>query len=198
MKRFLAAAMIAAAALLPAAAQAKPGFFGQLGQMSAAADLGAMCYSGAAGISTDLRFEADIKRSIGFFSPYLGAKLLYGFTSDSAHGESDLYVSAGGGLRFIPSSLPAFSAAPAILKPLILGAGLDLGLGATLDKNSAIGATKGAAGFLLELSLAMEYPLGPVLASFTPGYRVLFTSATVKSTLNLSLGARYLLKEAVK
>lgn len=198
MKRFLAAAMIAVAALIPAAAQAKPGFLGQLGQMSTAADLGAMCYSGAAGISAGLRFETDIKRSIGVFSPYLGAKLLYGCTSSSAHGESDIYASVGGGLRFLPFSLPAFSAAPAILKPLILGAGLDLGGGATLDKNSSNGTTKGVAGFLLEPSLAIEYPLGPVLLSFTPSYRLLFTSATVKSTFNLNLGARYLLKEAAK
>lgn len=197
MKRFLAAAMIAAA-LIPAAAQAKPGFFGQLGQMSATADLGAMCYSGAAGISTDLRFNADIKRGIGIFSPYLDARLLYGYTGNSAHGESDIYASAGGGLRFLPSSLPAFSSLPAVLKPLVLGAGLDLGVGATLDANSVNGTTKGVAGFLLEPSLAIEYPLGPVLLSFTPSYRVLFTSATVKSTINLSLGARYLLKEAAK
>jgi len=198
MKRFLAAAMIAAAALIPAASQAKPGFLGQLGQMSAMADLGAMCYSGAAGISTDLRFEADIKRSIGVFSPYLGARLLYGFTGNSAHGESDIYASVGGGLRFLPLSLPAFSAAPAILKPLILGAGLDLGGGATLDANSSNSTAKGVAGFLLEPSLAIEYPLGPVLVSFTPSYRALFTSATVKTTINLSLGARYLFKGAVK
>lgn len=196
MKRFLAAAMIAAAALIPAASQAKPGFLGQLGQMSAMADLGAMCYSGAAGISTDLRFETDIKRSIGVFSPYLGARLLYGFTGDSAHGESDIYASVGGGLRFLP--LSAFSAAPAILKPLILGAGLDLGGGATLDANKSNSTTKGLAGFLLEPSLAIEYPLGPVLVSFTPSYRALFTSATVKTTINLSLGARYLLKGATK
>lgn len=198
MKRFLAAAMIAAAALIPAAAQAELGFFGQLGQMSMAADIGAMCYSGAAGLSADLRFETDIKRSIGFLSPYLDAKLLYGFTGNSVHSESDIYASVGGGLRFLPFSLPASSSAPAILKPLILGAGLDLGGGATLDANSANGTTKGVAGFLLEPSLAIEYPLGPVLVSFTPGYRALFTSATVKSTLNLSLGARYLLKEAAK
>jgi hypothetical protein len=197
MKRFLAAAMIAAA-LIPAAAQARPGLLGQLGQMSAGADFGAMCYSGAAGISTDLRFDADIKRSMGIFSPYLGARLLYGFTGNSVHGESDIYASVGGGLRFLPSSLPAFSSAPAILKPLILGAGLDLGSGATLDANSSNGTTKGVAGFLLEPSLAIEYPLGPVLLSFTPSYRVLFTSATVKSTINLSLGVRYLLKGATK
>jgi hypothetical protein len=198
MKRLWAAAMLAVATLIPAAAQAKPGVLGRLGRMSAAADLGAMCYAGAAGISTDLRFDAEIKRSIGIFSPYLGAKLLYGYTGNSAHGESDVYASVGGGLRFVPSSLPAFSSAPAILKPLILGAGLDLGGGATIDTNSATGTTVGVAGFLLEPSLAIEYPLGPVLASFTPSYRLLFTSATVKSTLNLSLGARYLLKEAAK
>lgn len=198
MKRFLATAMIAAATLIPVAAQAKPSYLASIGRMSAAADLGAICYADAAGVSTNLRFGADIKRSIGIFSPYIGAKLLYGFTRNSAHGESDIYAAAGGGLRFVPSSLPAFSSAPAILKPLVLGMGIDLGGGATLDTNIANGTAKGVAGFLLEPSLAVEYPLGPVLVSFTPSYRVLFTAATVKSTLNFSLGVRYLLKEAAK
>lgn len=197
-KRFLVAAMIAAATLIPATVQAEPGFFGQLGQMSAGADLGAVFYSGAAGFSIDLRLDADIGRSVGIFSPYVGARLLYGFTSGSAHSESDVYASARGGLRLVPSSLPVFSSAPAFLKPLILGAGLDLGLGATLDKNSAIGSTKGVAGFLFEPALTIEYPLGPVLVSFTPSYRALLSSATIKSTLNLSLGASYLLKEVAK
>lgn len=85
-----------------------------------------------------------------------------------------------------------------MLQPLVLGAGLELGIGATVDANSVNGVTKSVAGFLLEPFLAIEYPLGPVFVSFTPGYRVLFTSATIKSTLTLSLGARYPLKEAAQ
>lgn len=89
-KRFFAAAIIAVAAFIPAAAQAGSGFLGQFGQMSAAADLGTMLYSGAAGLYADLRFEADLKRNIGFLNPYLGARLLYGFTGNSGHSESDI------------------------------------------------------------------------------------------------------------
>jgi hypothetical protein len=198
MKRLLATALIAAASLIPAAGQALPGFLGYIGQMSAAADLGTILHSDAAGISLDLRFDADLKHSVGFFSPYMGAKLLYGYTSDTSHGESDIYPAIGAGLRLVPCALPGLAALPAILKPLTIGMGLELGVGATIDINSKKNITRSVAGFLFEPSLAFEYPVGPVIACFTPSYRALFTSATVKGTMNLSLGARYLLREAAK
>jgi hypothetical protein len=198
MKRLVAAAILAAASLLTASAQALPGILGHIGQMSAAADLGTILHSDAAGISIDLRFDADLKPSIGIFSPYAGAKLLYGYTSDASHGESDIYPAIGAGLRFAPCALPALATLPAILKPLTLGMGLELGIGATIDKNSASDSTRSVAGFLFEPSLAFEYPVGPIIARFTPSYRALFTSATTKGTMNFSLGAKYLLTEAAK
>jgi hypothetical protein len=190
--------MLAAASLLTVSAQTLPGILGHIGQMSAAADLGTILHSDAAGISIDLRFDADLKPNIGIFSPYAGAKLLYGYTSDAGHGESDIYPAIGAGLRFAPSSIPGLAGLPAILKPLTLGIGLELGVGATIDKNSGSDITRSVAGFLLEPSLALEYPVGPIIARFTPSYRALLTSAATKGTLNLSLGARFPFKEAAK
>ncbi len=197
MKRLTLAALIAAAALFGAYGSDRGSFFGSL---SIGPKTGAMFYSGVTGISTGIGLLAEFDRPAGSFVPYVNGNILYGFTDAFEHSEQDFYATIGGGLSIEPfaslaSGVKGGNASGRI--PLAFSFGVDVGGGYTKDVY-ATGRTAGIGGFLIEPKVGIEYRIGAVVLRLSPAYSCIFTPMTTKQTLVVSLGARYIVKGAVK
>ncbi len=161
-----------------------------IGALSIGANARASFHADAVGFSAGVGLAADLDRSWGGFTPYVGGNLVYGSVSAFDHDEQDFYATLGGGLGIKP-----FSGAG--LRSLGFKFGVDVGGGYTKDVYST-GRTAGVGGFLVEPKIGIEYGLGAVALSLSASYSCILTPATSKRTVMGSFGIRYIVKGAAK
>lgn len=197
MKRLILVALIAVAMLHGAFAGEKDSLFGSL---SVRPKIGAIFYSGTTGISAGISLLAEFNRPAGTFRSYVSGNFHYGYTNAFYHNEQDFYAAIGGGFSIEPFASLATGAKGGTVSgriPLAFIFGVDVGGGYTKDVY-ATGRTAGVNGFLVEPKVGIEYRFGAIVLSLSPAYSCIFTPVATKQTLIVSLGARYIIKGAVK